>query len=303
VKFRNGSLLATNQLDFGSLPQTMKTKSGSHSGCPRLVSNPCAGGFTLIELLVVIAIIAILAAMLLPVLAKAKQKTQGIQCMNNTKQLTLVWLMYANDNNDTLAINIDGAISINNPSWCQGRLDWGTTTDNTNVLLLVDDQYSLLGRNLAKQAKVFRCPADNYASPAQHKRGWLSRVRSISMDAAMGGGSKYFTWVDVMKKAGDLRNPGPSQSWVFVDEHPDSINDGVFYVNAKSKPGAFQWTDIPANTHNRACGFSFADGHSEIKRWLGDKVTTQPVKYVSMNLITIGNSADFQWIQDRTPRR
>ena len=256
-------------------------------------------GFTLIELLVVIAIIAILAGLLLPALAKAKVRAQAIQCMSNTKQLALAWFMYAGDNDDYLVVN-DSNRGVK--SWCLGWLDWDTGSDNTNTLILADQRVALLAPYSANQYRIYKCPADKYASPPQRARGWSSRARSISMNAALGDGFKWFSWCDAMKKTSDLVNPAPSHVWVFVDEHPDSINDAQLFVNPRWGGLSAEWTDMPASYHNGACGFSFADGHSEIKRWL-DGRTINGVRYGSLNLIKVPNSVDFAWVAERTPRK
>ncbi len=267
-----------------------------------------AVGFTLIELLVVIAIIAILAGLLLPALAKAKQKTQGIACMNNTKQVMLAWQMYNGDNKEKIVMAFHGGMAAggaaasdpNNAPWVEGWLDWTTSPDNTNILFLVNPKYSKLAMYFANQQNVFKCPADKYVSQVQQRMGWAARCRSISGNIGIGAGNaEAGPWDTIYKhivNTSQFLFPGPADTWVYLDEHPCSINDAGFF-----NPHRGVWVDQPANYHNGACGFAFADGHSEIHKWVAsngsavaeavDTTRTTPIVPVSNS-----NDADIHWM-------
>jgi prepilin-type N-terminal cleavage/methylation domain-containing protein/prepilin-type processing-associated H-X9-DG protein len=269
-------------------------------------------GFTLIELLVVIAIIAILASMLLPALSKAKGQAIATQCMNNEKQLILMWKMYGNDNNNVFPYNEEGG---NPPAWVYGNLDYTGASYNTNLAYILDAHDAQMGPYASQSPQVYKCPADHSLSKGTQG---TPRVRSISMNQAVGlntggqtsgqgawlpsifgnngvGGGPYQCYF----KESMLGRPSPSALWVFIDEDPDTINDGAWAITMPSGQGT-GWVDMPSKTHGNAGGFGFADGHAEVHAWKNPRAIPTTVYGNVPSYSPVPGNVDVYWVANRT---
>ncbi|MEY2427172.1 MAG: hypothetical protein QOJ40_57 [Verrucomicrobiota bacterium] len=278
-----------------------------------------ARGFTLIELLVVIAIIAILAAMLLPALARARCRAQGIQCMNNHRQLAIAWRMYTEENLDLLLFASGPGSNPNSHTnvWCSGALDFNNG-NNSNWDPTVDIMQSPIWPYCQNSLGIWKCPCDrSYVTVGGVQK---PRVRTMVMNTYLGAfGGKAITVGDVgtamsnqrvYLKFTQLSNPGASRIFLFMDEREDCINWGNFLTDMTgfkpSSPVSYQFMDIPASYHCQANGLSFCDGHSELHRWRDSRtmppLIPQQILFGGNKAIPSFNNKDIAWLQDHSTR-
>jgi type II secretory pathway pseudopilin PulG len=270
--------------------------------------------FTLVELLVVITAIGIVAALLLPALSRAKERAQAIVCLNNTKQLALGWRVYGDDHEDRLPYNLgmNGTSFRTNANWVNNVMTWDLSPDNTNLATITD---ASLGPYVSGDTAIYKCPSDGTLSSIQIAAGWHGRIRSYSMNAMVGDAGSFSSGGFNTNNPGYrqffkmTQIPQPAGIFVFLDEHPDSIDDGYFlnrvtsdYMPAYGNRGqAAEWIDLPASYHNRATAFSFADGHSILHQWARPSTVPPPLPDaanlpIAIPAVPATEQADFEWV-------
>lgn len=277
----------------------MRGRGGAANG-PRL-------GFTLVELLVVVAVLGILASLLLPVLAQARTRGQSALCLSNHRQLSVALHLYAGDAEDRLPNNFgasgteEAVHSGRFDNWATSLLNWELDESNTNRAWLIAGG---LGPFLSAGVEVLHCPSDRVVSPLQRSAGWRSRARSVSLNAMVGNAGEF------MQGYSNTNNPGyrqylrlgdiraAAQIFTFIDEHPDSINDGYFL----NRLADAEWLDLPGSYHGGAASIAFADGHVEGRRWLSAS-TRAPARPDGASLplaVPRSERVDLDWLWART---
>jgi len=271
---------------------------------------PKARAFTFLELLTSLAVLLLLILTLLPALAHNRPQSAAAVCMNNLKSLALAWQAYSSDNQDRLLISIHGGgamYGVGNPAygpfWAGGWLDWLPSTDVTNTTMLLDIRRSRLAP-YAPSPHTFHCPSDRSPSQGQLAAGFQQRARSYSLNIYIGQGNALEGPSDTLyrniRTMSDFRFPSPRETWVFLEEHPDSINDGAFF-----SPHSTGWVDLPAPFHSTATPFAFADAHVEMHRWTSSLSKDRAVRILFNTYVPVpiaSGDSDISWMSYHTQR-
>jgi prepilin-type processing-associated H-X9-DG protein/prepilin-type N-terminal cleavage/methylation domain-containing protein len=290
-------------------PAVLRATAPSHvSFSRRIHQRYTVWAFTLMELLVVIAILALVAGLLLPTLARAKEKARAIECLNNKKQLQIAWSLYPNDNDDKL---VPHGLNIPTPPrpelnlwWAQGFLNYdGGNSENTDTRLLLDPKYAQLGP-YSQSATIYKCPSDK-SKVKVSRSGFAPRARSVSMNAFTGGQGKCGVIPEPVKFGPQTFSHivNPSSLFVFIDEHPDSLDFVSFWVEDRKSGAGLSGNSgsCPGSLHNGAAAISFADGHVELHRWIDPRTKPRVTYSERLSFQFFGSdNPDVRWLQERT---
>lgn len=272
------------------------------------------GGFVPIELLAILAVLLLFVGIALPAVANFQSRSAAAICLNNHKQIALAWASYANANDGACANNFTLPSTLNAittgrlDNWANNVMTWGagSSIEDRSVTNEAWAASGLLQTYASAGVEIYRCPSDHYLSAQQRQRGYKERLRSVSMNTVVGRpettpgslsgrswafGGAYRQWL----KVHDI--PNPKMTWLTIDEHPDSINDGFFV----SDTAASSWMDIPGTLHSGATSFSFVDGHVESRKWRSAS-SRVPVRftYTQPRPFDAAGREDFAWYVERS---
>lgn len=272
-------------------------------------------GFTFIELLALIVVITVMSAVMATGLSRTRPASRSIGCVNNLQRLTLAWRQYTEDTNGRLVTCESGQFDngLTRPVWVQGNLDFNRANSSNfdpNRDLVKSPLWPYLGTN----APIFKCPADPATVIVNGKV--VPRLRSMSMSQVFGTGG----WLDraynpsqvnwrTYKKLSQIALP--ARTFLFIDEHPDSINDGAFASactgnQPSDSPASSAIIDYPANYHNGGCGICFTDGSATIHKWIGSKVAKSQITLTGalpLNVPAQNSWMDMHWLAANTTVR
>lgn len=244
------------------------------------------GAFTFVELIVVVAVfVAVFALVALPSLARSKSRSPAVGCLSNLRQLMIGWQMYTDENRGALMVN--KPIGSTGGGWCSQSEGWGNILANTNVASVVS---GLMGKYVSSNVTVYRCPADVVPSANG------IRLRSYSMNSQIGAIGNFAAPLRLYAKESDIVCPTPATLFVLADEHPGSMDDGFLQVSYTPT-----YPNVPASYHEGGCGFSFADGHCELRKWRTSTLLI-PVTYnvTVQSVATSATDSDWIWFSSRT---